>query len=817
MSDTLFRINPDTIAPELFADRDAVMAPGLFGAINSTRSAIESHGFTEAFDLVEFTHISWPGGTLAETGVIRANGKFQLDGNPDLPYAYDLGYPELIHPRALVDAEGNPTLILGLTDMIRFAIEKDASLAIISPTIRYNDDPARGGAVFKTFLQGLFVEGRWNDGALPREIVFEIGNENYDTLAYANDVVAQLQAVREFRTEHPDVRFKVAVQAGQDEVATRELIAEMDRISGPEHLMAEADMVRVHDLKHSLTILKDFEHGGKATALNDMALHILDERAALGLDDRPEVEFYLSAWTATSRDVDPELSAGLPSAGAVLSFFTGLGELGVDLAAAWGVGLDNRDGSPSTVAWHVKETHATFVTPKGAVLRQMAETLPGMSVVQHPGMDAGRFWPATLHAYSDDAKVVMFVAANDLPDDSHQVTIALPDMGAYSNIWAESINVSEGIAGDPVLANPGLAIGPDGISLTLTRDYEIVRIIANRADPGSDPLFLMAGREGGALFGQGGDDRILGGPGQDMLEGRAGHDRLYGLGGHDSLAGGVGNDTLSGDDGDDTLSGGDGDDRLFAGSDADSLSGGAGDDRLQSGPGAGGVLTGGAGADLFMVDPAGQTVVTDFDPAGGDLLGFGGLYTEFEDFRAAITAVDHTGSGTARDMAIGHAGLGTTVILGGMLLQDQMLAALLDLPAVATAHAAQSARLEDPNDPDQLAEGTPAPNIGQRAEDTREDDEDDEVEDAGTAGTGGGSCFVATAAWGDRLAPDVVWLRRYRDRVLVRSAAGRAFIRAYWRIGPRLARHVRPDQPSGLLARALIRCIIACLRRISPG
>ena len=109
-------------------------------------------------------------------------------------------------------------------------------------------------------------------------------------------------------------------------------------------------------------------------------------------------------------------------------------------------------------------------------------------------------------------------------------------------------------------------------------------------------------------------------------------------------------------------------------------------------------------------------------------------------------------------MAIGHDGLGTTVILGGMLLQDQIMAALLDLPAVAAAQAAQSAPLEDPDDPGQLAEGTPAPGIGQRVEDTRDDDEDDA--DEGSAGTGGGSGFVATAARGDRLAPDIACLRR---------------------------------------------------------
>lgn len=69
----------------------------------------------------------------------------------------------------------------------------------------------------------------------------------------------------------------------------------------------------------------------------------------------------------------------------------------------------------------------------------------------------------------------------------------------------------------------------------------------------------------------------------------------------------------------------------------------------------------------------------------------------------------------------------------------------------------------------------------------------------------GGDCFVATAAHGGRAHPDVTALRRFRDEVLVRHAAGRAFVRCYWLVGPRLARLVRHDGPSGGLARGLIR------------
>lgn len=83
-----------------------------------------------------------------------------------------------------------------------------------------------------------------------------------------------------------------------------------------------------------------------------------------------------------------------------------------------------------------------------------------------------------------------------------------------------------------------------------------------------------------------------------------------------------------------------------------------------------------------------------------------------------------------------------------------------------------------------------------------DNDDGEEEEDAIMASSAG--CFVATAAYGSYGHPDVVALRRFRDEVLVRSAAGRAFIAGYRVLGPRMARFVSPGGRSGRVARALI-------------
>lgn len=54
-----------------------------------------------------------------------------------------------------------------------------------------------------------------------------------------------------------------------------------------------------------------------------------------------------------------------------------------------------------------------------------------------------------------------------------------------------------------------------------------------------------------------------------------------------------------------------------------------------------------------------------------------------------------------------------------------------------------------------------------------------------------GSCFIATAVYGDRLAPEVIALRRFRNECLLPYAWGRTAVAVYCCAGPYLARAVK--------------------------
>jgi hypothetical protein len=56
-------------------------------------------------------------------------------------------------------------------------------------------------------------------------------------------------------------------------------------------------------------------------------------------------------------------------------------------------------------------------------------------------------------------------------------------------------------------------------------------------------------------------------------------------------------------------------------------------------------------------------------------------------------------------------------------------------------------------------------------------------------------CFIATACYGSAYAPEVALLQDYRDRVLLNSLGGRAFVKFYYMVSPPLATVIARSEP----------------------
>lgn len=79
-------------------------------------------------------------------------------------------------------------------------------------------------------------------------------------------------------------------------------------------------------------------------------------------------------------------------------------------------------------------------------------------------------------------------------------------------------------------------------------------------------------------------------------------------------------------------------------------------------------------------------------------------------------------------------------------------------------------------------------------------------------------CFVATATFNNYMATEVIYLQYFRDNVLSKTASGRTFVKAYWKISPFLTTYISKSTfVSTLVREVLLNPLIRVLRYFSPN
>ncbi|WP_254512629.1 cadherin domain-containing protein [Anatilimnocola floriformis] len=233
------------------------------------------------------------------------------------------------------------------------------------------------------------------------------------------------------------------------------------------------------------------------------------------------------------------------------------------------------------------------------------------------------------------------IATITLRDIAEAVTAAGPNVLVQGTSGSDLITIATNPLGLVTVGFNGVAHGP----FTLGAGG---RVIVNAGD-GGDRVTATNSTAPVTVYGEDGNDVLIGGSNDDIFDGGAGIDRLIGGLGADILFGGADTDILEGREGNDLIIGGDGDDRMIGFTGNDVLIGGLGRD----------IIDGGMGEDLLI---GGRT---SYDANSVAL--------------AAILAEWNSGAALATRRANLQTGLagGVRVAVGDTVTDDQQIDCLL--------------------------------------------------------------------------------------------------------------------------------------------
>lgn len=628
-------VDGSKIAREKFSGELVTVKSGMFGAIATNMSDNFKFKYDDFNEFLGLNSLRWPGGTLAESGRVTKSGKLALTNNASQPYGYGIEFDGLINPLAQLSGYDGLTLY----DMIDRAHSKGASLSIIIPTIRYEDDPSKAYNDMKNFLNDLFLNGKYGE-FLP-EIQLDLGNENYNINNYGNVLAHLLSAIQDFRAINVDANFSIAVQgmhSGSQTMALISNITSAETVMGWSNLLAEIDGVRLHNLRHDLASNAREEDNSPGYWSVRRWMEAIDQaRVNAGLLKK-EIILNYSAFTANSDDVEQGLVAGLPGAQAFLSLFTAMLELGADFAAAWGVAADR---AAATSLSYINDLGFQILTPIGSIYKMMAQNLVGSKLIMTPGLDQARETPYNIYGFTAVDSSTLYVAANDIPNNTQSIEIDLKGFSQINSIYARVLSTKEGISGQAKIEMRPVFYQNGKLTFKLLGDYEIVEIILVHSQKGIDitrysPFETIFGdpsvhamknygpkvtydeygivtlsfygvnksievnlqestlkvagytlviESANVVFGNDLSGEYIGNDKGNKIYGGNAIDLIKGGGGDDFLSGGFGNDTIYGNGGNDTIYGGENSDLIYGGSGGDIIFGDIGSDTIYGGLG----------------------------------------------------------------------------------------------------------------------------------------------------------------------------------------------------------------------------------------
>lgn len=812
------------------------------GNIILTRDSLtDGQPFAETLKEIEFSGFRYPGGGVAEDQTWENGGLDRMFGAPMTP--------------------GSDNYVLTINEALSYSAETGKPLTIVTPTFQFFNKATNSfdHVGFDRYLEKLEAALRAHPGAKING--FEIGNEYWGSKLWgsltagqygkiANVQVPKLDAMVERISGDLGVWQKpgIGVQAGVQWQAEQGLDGRWTAV-GPRD---SSEMISQISMKHRAMIDTIFQHSypdaSSITQNLNWALRPMEVfKSAPGFS--PDIKFTLSEF-----NIGANSAVGIDQGAAWIDAFSQAVDQGIDAINHWGIAYGSLSNKFYDTYFPASESAggkiAAIATPMGQVYDIAQSHLVGKTTM--PDSEALAWVKASagvgVTGFKDKTQEVLFfhngtpgagtINLDDIPEGMHVSLRILKPANSPHTDYDESARLPgpNGIAdarGDmKVISGPGLhdayQIQPGEMYVVIISDPDRPLVIEgahNVTDPGTGMV----------------DDLIVGGRGNDILRGHVGNDTLMGGGGRNVMSGGSGDDFFRGSNDGDVIFSDGGRDTVVAGKGNDLIFARSPDDKGAS------QILGGGGRDVFLVGGGTNATIQDF--TADDYIGFGGAFADADALRDASTV---SGKNLIVQMPDG-----SRVVLEGQAeqingLEDQVLdfmdqdqiwditdtyleglsyEQILEIFQQKDAGFDQSDdnesryfdelealldRLEIENpaqaDDDENSALPSAPDGTLPEEDRdhpgneKDNDEDEDDDD--------GSCFVATAAFGDSRHPDVVALRAFRDNHLVKTQLGRAFVRLYWLVGPKLAAVTRPDDVHALAARSVLSRLVRLLRAV---